>query len=298
MRQFIISDLHGNGNMYHIIINYLEKIYKEDQNIKLYINGDLIDRGPNSADMLIDVKYRIENKIDFPIEYLAGNHELMMYQASRSRKNNEWPKLSDWFLWNGGKITASGLREKLTLEEEQDMIKFIANLKVYHKFNEKIIDKNIVLVHAKCPGKVEDSCSLKIKDINFITDSYLWARKIDPDFHIKNKLGNKDYFTIIGHTSVDNKFGYLYIEEDNCLNIDGGNASYAKGHIEFDHTPLVEIDNENNRLKILTFNNNNEIIYGNYFDGENSKLMSDEELNNYRSYLKDNFRKIKINNKK
>ena len=42
MRKFIISDVHGNGNLYYTIMNYLENISKLDE-VTLYINGDLID---------------------------------------------------------------------------------------------------------------------------------------------------------------------------------------------------------------------------------------------------------------
>ena len=58
MKNFIVSDLHGNSNIYNSIIRYLENINKEDE-LNLYINGDLIDRGKDSAYMLIDIKDRI-----------------------------------------------------------------------------------------------------------------------------------------------------------------------------------------------------------------------------------------------
>ena len=58
MRKFIVSDLHGNGTMYQSIMSFLENLSKEDE-ISLYINGDLIDRGSSSADMLLDIRNRI-----------------------------------------------------------------------------------------------------------------------------------------------------------------------------------------------------------------------------------------------
>ena len=82
MRNFIVSDLHGNGYVYDSIINFLEneRQYGCDD-ITLYFNGDLIDRGINSGSMLVDVFKRINDKELFNIEYLAGNHEAMMYKT-------------------------------------------------------------------------------------------------------------------------------------------------------------------------------------------------------------------------
>ena len=54
MRKFIVSDLHGNGEVYDSIISYLENISLIDK-VELYINGDLIDRGIDSMRMLEDV---------------------------------------------------------------------------------------------------------------------------------------------------------------------------------------------------------------------------------------------------
>ena len=62
MRKFIVSDIHGNGNVYYSIMGYLDNISKEEE-IELYINGDLIDRGDYSSEILLDVMKRIkENK--------------------------------------------------------------------------------------------------------------------------------------------------------------------------------------------------------------------------------------------
>ena len=69
MRQFIVSDLHGNGNIYKSIIGYLENINKDDEVI-LYINGDLIDRGIDSSYMLLDIRNRIINNKGFLTCYL------------------------------------------------------------------------------------------------------------------------------------------------------------------------------------------------------------------------------------
>lgn len=288
MRNFIVSDLHGNGNIYSSIIKYLENVSEIDE-VTLYINGDLIDRGTDSGEMLMDVIDRIRNNKKFKIEYLAGNHELMMYQASKYRRkdNYRWPYHNIWFA-NGAETTAAYFETKLTYEEENDVVDFISNLKLYHKFNEKLNGKPIVLVHAKCPKEVKDECDLIVKDNNFEVSYYVWTRRYDDWGRFMNTLGNEKYFTILGHTPVNNEKGYEYNLDENYLNIDGGCAKYACGLIDFDHTPLVEIDEKNDRLVILTFNNDNEIINGHYFTRGISYSIKEDELNNYRSYLDQN----------
>lgn len=288
MRKFIVSDLHGNGNIYDSIMAYLNNLSEE---LTLYINGDLIDRGEDSARMLMDVFDRINNNKGFKIEYLAGNHELMMYQASLSMKNNEWPNHTDWFCGNGGNITAHKLDEIISKSEKLKLIDFISNLKIYHKFDETINNKNIVLVHAKCPEIVKDECDLKICDNNLIIDRLLWSRKNDPTISFyKQNLGNLNYFTIIGHTPINDKYGFYYDKYDNTINIDGGCAAYVNGYLEYNHTPLIEI--EKDKLIILTFNNNNEIIYGNYFIDNKIVNIPDDYLDEYRKNL--NKKKIKL----
>ena len=74
MRKFIISDIHGYGNLYYSVMGYLDNISKNEE-IELYINGDLIDRGYESAEILLDVIKRIkENK--FKIVYLGGINDV------------------------------------------------------------------------------------------------------------------------------------------------------------------------------------------------------------------------------
>ena len=103
MRKFIISDIHGLGNLYYSVMGYLDNISKRDD-IELFINGDLIDRGVDSAEILVDLLNRIkENK--FKITYLAGNHEQLMYEVFNRRKQGvRVPLCNDWY-FNGGAIT-------------------------------------------------------------------------------------------------------------------------------------------------------------------------------------------------
>jgi UDP-2,3-diacylglucosamine pyrophosphatase LpxH len=84
VRKFIISDLHGNGEVYDSIMAYLDNISLKEK-VELFINGDLIDYGFQSFDMIMDVMDRMKGKGNVQIHYLGGNHELMMHQALKAR---------------------------------------------------------------------------------------------------------------------------------------------------------------------------------------------------------------------
>lgn len=66
------SDLHGQYETYKAITKRLKN---KD---KLYILGDVIDRGPGGIKILQDIMRR---KSRGQVEFLVGNHELMMIQS-------------------------------------------------------------------------------------------------------------------------------------------------------------------------------------------------------------------------
>lgn len=279
MRKFIISDIHGLGNLYYSVMGYLDNISKRDD-IELFINGDLIDRGVDSADILIDLLNRIkENK--FKITYLAGNHEQLMYEVCNLRRQGKRvPVCNDWY-YNGGAITDDLLQYYTTPKELDEVVDTISNLKIYHKFNETIGKKPIVLVHAGCPSNVQDECNIAIKDENKDIIPALWAREGHKYFDYP--IGNKDYFSIVGHTPNDSPYGFKYNKEKNYINIDGGAAGYAIGEIKSAHFPLVEIRND--FLKIITFNYNNEIKAGHYLSDGRLFPFFEDELEEERNLL-------------
>lgn len=283
MRKYIVSDLHGNGEVYDSIIGFLDNISLIDE-VELYINGDLIDRGLDGYRMLEDVKERCEGKGNIKIHYLGGNHELMMYQALKKRKPGE--AIYHWCDWinNGGWIIEGELDAREDGEEKMEEFKsFLGNLKIYQKFNEMIDGNKLILVHAQAPDNILDECNMFIKDDNMEVENAVWTREeIREDLFFYygdvigyNRIGKEGYLTIKGHTPVDDIRGFSYNKEQNYLNIDGGCARYAYGYFEYDHIPLVEILED--KLKILIFNHNNQIIDGYYFDGK-IKVMNEEEL--------------------
>ena len=284
MEKYIISDLHGNGNVYDSIMNYIDNI-RHEEDVILYINGDLIDRGPDSIRMLLDVKKRIENGEN--IVYLGGNHEFTMHQVYDQRKNKLNPYYNIWYR-NGGKVTDDGLIEAMNYDKSKifEVSDFVSNLDLYYKFDETIDNKNIVLCHAACPYTVKDTCHLKINSAEEDVMICVWTKKGYPNLDFKRSLGDKNYFTIVGHTITYDDYGYKYYHKGNYLNIDGGSAAYVCGHFDVNHIPLVEVKDE--YLRIIVFNNNNEIIYGSYFYDYESIKMNEDELDNERNYLNKN----------
>ena len=274
MRKFIISDIHGDS-AYYSILKYLEEEQKEEE-VKLFINGDLFDRGKSSAEILLDV-YQRKKKDSFPIEYLAGNHELMMMETFDERRKGMYSGAHKRWFYNGGAVTDDGLQEKLkTKEQILEVVDFVSDLKIYHKFEETLNGKNIVLVHAACPNVVKKDCDLQLRQNTDDIYFYVWAREDDPEIPFRVRIGNPDYFTIIGHTPNNNANGYEYHRDGEYLNIDGGCSYYVCGNREVDHIPLVEVKDKH--LRILTFNHQGEITKGNYFDGKRNYPFTEEEL--------------------
>ena len=271
MKKYIVSDIHGNGDIYNSIMGYLDNVSLVDD-VTLYINGDLFDRGPDSLEVLLDTKRRIENNEGFKINYLGGNHELMMYQTLKKRKPGKW--ISHWCDWmlNGGWIIEGKLDCMEDGEAKCDELRdFVGNLKLYETFEETIGDKPILLVHASAPKKVENPCMKTISNTDRDTFHMVWDREKD-EFGFRNYLGNKDYFTILGYTPV--AAGFHHNKRENYLNIDGGCAGYAVGQFQYQYVPLIEIMDD--YIIILLFNHNNEIVKGFQFDGRLWELPAKE----------------------
>ena len=277
MRKFIVSDLHGNGEVYDSIMAYLENI---DDQVELYINGDLIDRGYDSFRVLEDAMERINGKGSIKIHYLGGNHELMMYQTLVDRYPGRPIDFHSNWMNYGGWATEGGLvdiEDDYEYEQKCEELKtFLGNLEIYKVFSEMINKNKLVLVHAQVPEDLTKD--LRIKDDNKTIEDAVWTRKEIRENLIfgvgdvigYNRIGKEGYLTITGHTPALDSRGFTYNKEENYFNIDGGCAYYVHGHFDFDHVPLVEV--KDYYLKLLIFNHNNEIVDGYFFDGDLTKL--------------------------
>lgn len=275
-RIFVVSDLHGVKSVYDGITNYLDELAlcNPETNIRLLINGDIIDRGPAPIEMLQDVMARHnQEKGYFSVDMLAGNHELMMYEAIQMGYNSYWAykNLSWYHSSNGGNVT-SYYYSKLAQPEQKKIVSFLDNLELQKTYQKEMLDtKGVIVVHAHASGMMKffsEQFNIKsqLKDIkddiydyyttyNKMSNKYLeyihtlWDRKTK-----KENMGLKEYLTIVGHTPVTNSLGYYYDNDYKVLNIDGGCAPYAFGIVNEVTVPLVELDFKNKEVIINRFN--------------------------------------------
>ena len=87
---YIMSDIHGLYERYRVM---LEKIDLKDED-QLYVLGDVIDRGPQSFEILFDIMER-QN-----VQLFLGNHEHMMLTYLNGTDRDSW-----FYGVNGGNFT-------------------------------------------------------------------------------------------------------------------------------------------------------------------------------------------------
>lgn len=221
MSTYVISDIHGNYNAY---MDMLKKIQFDDDDI-LYILGDILDRGPNPIQVILDVMKRPNVKV------LAGNHCVMaleclsfllkeITQESLADLDREmFGKLLNW-RQNGASTT---IKEFLKYDRsiQQEILTFISELDVYDEI--EVAGKIFILVHAGLG--------------NFSPEKQLWEYELNelvwdrPDYE---KMYFSDKYVISGHTPTlviksNPKPGYIY-QANHHIVIDCG-SSFPGGRL-------------------------------------------------------------------
>jgi serine/threonine protein phosphatase 1 len=195
MRVFVISDIHGNDELFRRSLKKV-KLKKSD---KLFILGDIIDRGKNSKGVLDTIFLLLDSGFD--IECVKGNHEQMFLDSfSDNNMFNQW-------MLNGGDKTLMSFLTNSIHRIPTKYVNFIKSFKNHIEF------KNFILVHAALNMNIENPFS----DIQTI----LWERKPE-NFLNKNWL--KDRILIHGHTPKSKEFIINSIKNnDSIICIDNGN---------------------------------------------------------------------------
>ncbi len=165
-RRIVIGDVHGH---YDTLVALLDSI-SPTTNDEVYFLGDLIDRGPKSAEV-VDLVMR--NKFNC----LRGNHEEMMLDVVGSGEVSI--ELYQGWLYSGGHATVASYNSKIP----QEHIDWMKNLPLYYDLGD------YWLVHAG----VNPNIPLQQQS----AEQYCWIRE---DFHICDRPFFKDKLIVTGHT--------------------------------------------------------------------------------------------------
>lgn len=221
MSTFVMSDVHGQ---YETFMQMLDRINFTSRD-KLYILGDLIDRGPDGI-KLIKTVMKMNN-----VKLFLGNHELLMMEGIRNADEceNEGRKdTDDLDLWldecNGGRQTFEDYK-KCSPKKKAEINIFLDNAIVAKKLT--VNGKNYYLSHAYVVSKkFEEEVKyneLLHKDVY----SAVWQNIYETSFVEKMKgkvFPNKKYTYVSGHIftqrleNVDEEGRGLVLNDDNFLN--------------------------------------------------------------------------------
>lgn len=187
MSTYVMSDLHGNYEAYQ---KMLAKINFQQEDM-LYILGDILDRGPNPIQIILDLMKRPN------VEIIAGNHcvmacECFKFLLSEITEENisqidgaVIEKLLNW-QENGAKTTMDEFYQ-CDKALQKEIVEFISDFEVYDEI--EVGDKTFVLVHA----------GLK----NFSPDRELWDYDLNELVWERADYEQRyfeDKYVITGHT--------------------------------------------------------------------------------------------------
>lgn len=180
MSTYVLSDLHGQYNKFMDML----KLTKFNDNDKMYILGDIFDRGPDPLKIL---DYIICKK---NIDFIPGNHEYMFLEFYNTYDARLWS-------YNGGKTTMTQLmkRGEDYLKALYDYLTKLPLVKIHDKFI--LTHAGLYLPKNQNQYTLQEILSLQNAEFN------LWSRS-----NINNERQYKDYTVICGHTPT------LYVDPD------------------------------------------------------------------------------------
>ncbi len=190
MRVFAIGDIHGCSGTFQKLLNSKLKLESGD---KVYVLGDLIDRGPNTKGVFDEVFMLRENGID--VKILRGNHEQLLLNALEDEEAHQfWIKC-------GGKEVLDSFRVTRASEIPE---KYLNEMKLSQKI---VFHNNLILVHAGLDFSEKDPLQNE--------DAFLWIRKMQV-----NKEWLRDRIIIHGHTPQI--LSEVLNQRGSVLNLDAG----------------------------------------------------------------------------
>ena len=147
---YVMSDLHGQYRKYRKMLETIR--FSEDD--ELYILGDVVDRGPESVEILLDMSMRANV---FPI---LGNHDMtaalllkklcveITEENYADQLDAETMQLLALWQMDGGQETLDGFR-KLPAEEREALIEYLDEFAPYEVL--RVNGRKFILVHGGVP---------------------------------------------------------------------------------------------------------------------------------------------------
>lgn len=180
MSTYVLSDLHGQYDKFMDML----KLTKFNDNDKMYILGDIFDRGPDPLKILDYVICRKN------IDFIPGNHEYMFLEFYNTYDARLWS-------YNGGRTTMTQLmkRGEDYLKALYDYLTKLPLVKIHDKFI--LTHAGLYLPKNQNQYTLQEILSLQNAEFN------LWSRS-----NINNERQYKDYTVICGHTPT------LYVDPD------------------------------------------------------------------------------------
>lgn len=202
MAHYVMADIHGEGDLFHAM---LKKIAFSDAD-KLYILGDVVDRGPDGIALFQEIM-AMPN-----VTMLLGNHEYMMLQYFSPDATE-----IDFRRWNkNGNAPTLDAFQKLSSGEQERILNFLKTRPKHLQV--EVNGRRFYLVHGFPAENVHDE---------------VWNR---PTWNTPNPI--PDCRLIIGHTPVLEFIQQESEQEKYALELE------RKGnHLKILHAPgFIDID--------------------------------------------------------
>lgn len=212
---YVCCDIHGQYDLYKKLLAQID--FKQEDT--LYILGDVIDRGPDSIPILMDIMGR-DN-----VEMFIGNHELMMLDYLSEDPTRD---KASWFYGNnGGEITFRQFL-KLSLTDREEVLDYLKRAWV-QKYVE--VDGSVYALHHSyfIPDRNGEDVRYLDEEREEEIFRAVWFSPYRLFEHVEPRSYDDGYIHLIGHVPVQNLRVYkppLYNDTlgDKLINLDGGCA--------------------------------------------------------------------------
>lgn len=243
MSTYVTSDIHGHKTEFDAM---LEKIGFSGED-EMHVLGDIIDKGPESGEMLVwAVESAPEN-----IHFLMGNHEDMAYSALKEYNGTfAIPYDSPWD-WNDGWNTLRGIARALGEEygsktcvdwAREKLLPWIDSLPTHELV--EVGGKQFMLVHAgfnpfEFESVPEDERKRGWYDCN--CDRHAHSK----DEHVGYGFGSQEqqsmmweriaWLTDDADAPVETVFGHTYMSDSRIAELEGVGCSWSGGSGKIAH---------------------------------------------------------------